>query len=133
MGNFGDISTFSFYGNKTITTGEGGMVVTKKFFLYKRIIKFKSQGLNIFKKNNFYNHEVVGYNYRMTNMQAAVGVAQMEQFENFYKIRENNALLYFNNLKPCVENAATRVTTLNGIAHAKKIIVVFSKSLPLKS
>jgi len=83
VGNFGDISTFSFYGNKTITTGEGGMVVTKKFFLYKRIIKFKSQGLNIFKKNNFYNHEVVGYNYRMTNICAAIGYSQLKKIDIF--------------------------------------------------
>ena len=80
VGNFGDIATFSFYGNKTITTGEGGMVVTKDKKLFTKIVKLKSQGLSI-KKNNYYNHEIIGYNYRMTNICASIGEAQLKKFE----------------------------------------------------
>jgi len=94
VGNFGDISTFSFYGNKTITTGEGGMVVTKKNFLYKKIIKLKSQGLNIFKKNNYYNHEIVGYNYRMTNICAAIGFSQLKKINFFISKKKKIDYLY---------------------------------------
>jgi len=75
VGTFGDISTFSFFGNKTITTGEGGMVVTNDETLYDRAVHFKGQGLA---KHRQYWHDVIGYNYRMTNICAAIGVAQLE-------------------------------------------------------
>jgi perosamine synthetase len=76
VGVFGDIATFSFYGNKTITTGEGGMVVTNDETLYNRATHFKGQGLAKYRE---YWHDVVGYNYRMTNICAAVGLAQLER------------------------------------------------------
>ncbi|WP_205230950.1 DegT/DnrJ/EryC1/StrS family aminotransferase [Azospira oryzae] len=75
VGTFGHIATFSFYGNKTITTGEGGMVVTNDNTLYQRTLHFKGQGLATYRQ---YWHDVVGYNYRMTNICAAIGLAQME-------------------------------------------------------
>ena len=93
VGTFGDCSTFSFYGNKTITTGEGGMVLfkNKKHFELGKLLR--DHGMS---NNKRYWHELVGFNYRMTNLQAAVGVAQMERFEeiinkkreifNFYNI-----------------------------------------------
>lgn len=80
VGTFGDISTFSFFGNKTITTGEGGMVVTNDETLYDRCVHFKGQGLA---KHRQYWHDVVGYNYRMTNICAAIGLAQLEQVDDF--------------------------------------------------
>ena len=61
VGTFGDISTFSFYGNKTITTGEGGMVVTNDETLYARASHLKDQGMAKFRQ---YWHDVIGYNYR---------------------------------------------------------------------
>ncbi|EFG9803382.1 GDP-perosamine synthase RfbE/PerA, partial [Escherichia coli] len=76
VGTFGDISTFSFFGNKTITTGEGGMVVTNDKTLYDRCLHFKGQGLAVHRQ---YWHDVIGYNYRMTNICAAIGLAQLEQ------------------------------------------------------
>ena len=79
VGTGGDISTFSFYGNKTMTTGEGGMVVTNKKKFINKIIQLKSQGLNINKNNNYYNHEIIGFNYRMTNICAAIGLAQLKK------------------------------------------------------
>lgn len=80
VGNFGDIATYSFYGNKTITTGEGGMVVTNDRTLYERAVHFKGQGLASHRE---YWHDVVGYNYRMTNICAALGLAQLEQADSF--------------------------------------------------
>jgi perosamine synthetase len=76
VGTFGDISTFSFYGNKTITTGEGGMIVTQDETLYDRTVHYKGQGLA---KHRQYWHDVIGYNYRMTNICAAIGLGQLEQ------------------------------------------------------
>lgn len=80
VGTFGDIATFSFFGNKTITTGEGGMVVTNDQTLYDRAVHFKGQGLAKYRQ---YWHDVLGYNYRMTNICAAIGLAQLEQVELF--------------------------------------------------
>lgn len=74
VGSFGDISTFSFFGNKTITTGEGGMVVTNESSLHERVVHLKGQGLA---KDREYYHDIVGYNYRMTNICAAIGCAQI--------------------------------------------------------
>jgi len=76
VGSFGDIATYSFFGNKTITCGEGGMVVTNDRDLYDRAVHFKGQGLV---NNREYWHDVIGYNYRMTNICAAIGLAQLEQ------------------------------------------------------
>jgi len=93
VGSVGDISTFSFYGNKTMTTGEGGMLVTKIKSYYNKIVKLKSQGLNINKKDNFYNHDIVGYNYRMTNICAAIGFAQLKKINSFiYKKKKIDSL-----------------------------------------
>lgn len=79
-GGFGDIATYSFYGNKTITTGEGGMIVTDDAHLRDRVAKLKGQGLAAGRE---YWHDEIGYNYRMTNICAAIGLAQLEQVETF--------------------------------------------------
>lgn len=76
VGTFGDVATFSFFGNKTVTTGEGGMVVSRDSKVHALICKLRGQGLAGEKE---YWHDVVGYNYRMTNICAAIGVAQMER------------------------------------------------------
>ena len=80
-GSFGDISTFSFYPNKHITSGEGGMVLTNDKHLDDRS---KSLRNLCFTEDRFV-HQEIGYNYRMTNMQAALGVAQLEQIEEMVK------------------------------------------------
>jgi perosamine synthetase len=95
VGTFGDIATFSFFGNKTITTGEGGMVVTNNQTLYERILHFKGQGLA---KHREYWHDVIGYNYRMTNICAAIGLAQLEQIDLFIKQKRAIAEFYKNKL-----------------------------------
>lgn len=80
VGTFGDIATFSFFGNKTITTGEGGMVVTNNETLNDRVKHIRGQGLALHRQ---YWHDIIGYNYRMTNICAAIGLAQLEQVESF--------------------------------------------------
>lgn len=95
VGTFGDIATFSFYGNKTITTGEGGMVVTNDNQLHEAVLHFKGQGLA---KNREYWHDVIGYNYRMTNICAAIGLAQLENIDNILKKKRLIAQWYKNQL-----------------------------------
>lgn len=86
VGNLGNISTFSFFGNKTITTGEGGMVCANDQTLAERCRKLKGQGLALYRE---YWHDVVGYNYRMTNICAAIGLAQIERANQFLEQKRN--------------------------------------------
>ncbi|MDG6906925.1 MAG: DegT/DnrJ/EryC1/StrS family aminotransferase [Nitrososphaerota archaeon] len=75
VGSFGRISCFSFYGNKILTTGEGGMCLTKEEGLDSKMRILRDHGM---KKGSFFWHENIGFNYRMTNLQAAIGYAQMK-------------------------------------------------------
>jgi perosamine synthetase len=77
VGTFGEIATFSFYGNKTVTTGEGGMVVTNDARMADRLRLLKGQGQSPIRR---YWHLERGFNYRMTNICAAIGLAQLERF-----------------------------------------------------
>jgi perosamine synthetase len=76
VGSFGDISTFSFYPNKHVTTGEGGMVLTNDGVLAERCRDLRNL---CFGKTRRFVHEALGWNFRMSNLQAAVGVAQLER------------------------------------------------------
>lgn len=78
-GTFGDVATFSFFGNKTITTGEGGMVVTSDDKLKDRLYHLKTQGVV---PDREYWHDEMAFNYRMTNICAAIGLAQLEQADD---------------------------------------------------
>ena len=84
VGSFGDIGCFSFYGNKVLTTGEGGMCTTNNPILNKKMRILRDHGMSREKK---YWHDMVGFNYRMTNLQAAIGVAQLERIESIHKNR----------------------------------------------
>jgi perosamine synthetase len=75
VGSFGDLACFSFYGNKVLTTGEGGMVVTNSETLARRVRLLRGQGQDPERR---YWFPMVGYNYRMTNIEAAIGLAQLE-------------------------------------------------------
>ncbi|MBW2965515.1 DegT/DnrJ/EryC1/StrS family aminotransferase [Candidatus Woesearchaeota archaeon] len=90
-GSFGLISCFSFYANKTITTGEGGICITDDKNLFDRMNFLKDHGMS---KEKRYWHPEIGFNFRMTNLQAAIGVAQLEKIEKFIQIKRKNALLY---------------------------------------
>ena len=96
VGSFGDIACFSFYGNKIITTGEGGICITNNEKLAERMNLLKNHGADQKKK---YWHPIVGYNYRMTNVQAAIGLAQLERVQEFLEKREKNTQLYNSLLK----------------------------------
>lgn len=90
-GNMGDISTFSFYANKHITTGEGGMVLTDS----KELAEHCSFMRNLcFSPKNRFVHEELGHNFRMTNLQAAVGLAQLEQIDNIVQRKQTNGKHY---------------------------------------
>ncbi len=91
-GTIGDIGTFSFFGNKIITTGEGGMIVTDNDELAKKMRILKGQGMD---PNRRYWFNEVGYNYRMTNIEAAIGLAQLEKIDVHIANRRKVAGWYF--------------------------------------
>ncbi len=93
VGCLGDVSAFSFYANKIITTGEGGMVVTDDRLIAERVASLRDQGYD-YGKRKYLVHTSVGYNYRMTNLQAAVGVAQMARIDEFVGHHRKIAELY---------------------------------------
>lgn len=91
VGTFGDVSTFSFFGNKTITTGEGGMVVFRNKSAMEKAYHLKNQGVS---QTREYWHDVVAYNYRMTNICAAIGLAQIEQADEILAKKRQIAVWY---------------------------------------
>lgn len=101
-GSFGDISCFSFYANKTITTGEGGMCLTDNEELYEKMKQLRN--LAFLPEKRFYHREL-GYNFRMTNIQAAIGVAQLEKIEEHVERKRKIGELYTELLRdiPCLQ------------------------------
>lgn len=93
-GSFGDVSTFSFYANKLITTGEGGMLVTDSAEIANRA---RSQRNLAFGPLRFV-HDELGYNFRLTNLQAAIGVAQVERFDAIIERKREIGRLYTEHL-----------------------------------
>ncbi|MEM1554683.1 MAG: DegT/DnrJ/EryC1/StrS family aminotransferase [Thermoproteota archaeon] len=91
VGSFGVISCFSFYGNKIITTGEGGICLTNNEELANRIRILRDHGMNPNKK---YWHDIIGFNYRMTNLQAALGVAQLKKIDSLVAKKRYIATVY---------------------------------------
>jgi perosamine synthetase len=91
VGSLGHVAAFSFFGNKIITTGEGGMVTTRDRELDRQIRLLRGQGMAPERR---YWFPMVGYNYRMTNIQAAIGLAQAEQFEMHFARRRQVANWY---------------------------------------
>jgi perosamine synthetase len=96
VGGIGDAGAFSFYGNKILTTGEGGMVTTNNPELARIIRKLRDHA---FSGDRHFWHKYRGYNYRMTNLQAAVGLAQTERLEALVEKRRRNAELYAEKLR----------------------------------
>lgn len=95
-GSLGDAAGFSFYGNKIITTGEGGMVTTNDRELAKLAWNLRDHA---FSHERHFWHKFIGFNYRMTNLQAAVGLAQTEQLDTFVTLRRRNAAEYTRRLQ----------------------------------
>ena len=96
VGGIADIGCFSFYANKIITTGEGGMIVTNKEEVAEKARRLKDQAYSLQKR---FLHTELGFNYRMTNIQAALGLAQLEMIEEYVERRRRNARLYNELLK----------------------------------
>ena len=95
-GSFGDVSTFSFYANKHITTGEGGMIVTNNKKIYEKCKSLRN--LCFGTKENRFNHDDIGWNYRFTNIQAAIGLGQLENINWIVKRKKEIGKRYFKNL-----------------------------------
>ncbi len=95
-GSFGDISIFSFYPNKLVTTGEGGMVLTNDKKLAERCRSLRNL---FFEPERRFVHQELGWNMRMTNLQAALGLAQLERLHDFIKIKRRMGHLYSKLLK----------------------------------
>lgn len=86
-GTIGDIGVYSFNGNKIITTGGGGMIVSNDEGYLKHAKHLTTQAKS---DELYYTHDEIGFNYRMTNLQAALGIAQLEQLEDFIKVKQAN-------------------------------------------
>jgi perosamine synthetase len=112
-GSIGDISTFSFYANKIISTGEGGMVVTSNKNYANRSRDFRNL---CFLPNRRFYHQDLGNNYRMGNLQAAVGLAQLEILEKSVETKIKNGLIYKNLL-----SKINHVQTQTELKYAKMV------------
>jgi perosamine synthetase len=95
-GSFGDVSIFSYYANKLITTGEGGMILTNDESLHQKYSSLKNHS---FVEGRRFVHDDIGFNYRMTNIQAALGLAQLEQLKNMVKRKREIGIYYHSLLK----------------------------------
>tara|TARA_Y100000592_G_scaffold14898_1_gene21614 strand:+ start:2754 stop:3836 length:1083 start_codon:yes stop_codon:yes gene_type:complete len=95
-GSFGDVSIFSFYSNKIITTGEGGMVVTDDLDIYQNAVNMKNL---YFENREKYIHSDIGYNFRMTNVQAGLGLGQLENVNKTIEHRRRIAKRYNERLR----------------------------------
>jgi perosamine synthetase len=95
VGSLADAATFSFYGNKILSTGEGGMVTTSSAAIRDRLKLLRGQGMD---PDRRYWFPVIGYNYRMTNIAAALGLAQLEQVDDFIEQRRLIASTYARHL-----------------------------------
>ena len=96
VGAIGDVGGFSFYGNKLITTGEGGMVVTNNKKIYDNIYQLKNHGR---KKKGIFIHKTIGYNFMFTEMQAALGLAQLEKLQKIINLKLSIYQKYKKDLK----------------------------------
>ena len=114
VGGIGDCATFSFFGNKIITTGEGGMVTTNDDALAARLRLYRGQGMD---PNRRYWFPVVGYNYRMTNIAAAIGLAQLERLDHHLAARVTLARAYDAALEGLTDRLV-RPVAMNWAQHA---------------
>ena len=124
-GNFGEMSCFSFYANKLITTGEGGMILTDDPLLAE---KLRSLSNLCFQPARRFYHEDLGFNYRLTNLQAALGLSQIQRMEEIIQKKRSIAASYTERLKdidglqlPCEENWARSVYWMYGIVLSDSI------------
>ena len=110
VGGLGDIGCFSFYATKNMTTGEGGMITTNDSKLAEKTRMLINHG-----QNSKYNHEILGYNYRMTEFCAAIGSIQLSKLDEFNSKRIENATFLSNNIRKF--NGLTVPYVMNGVKH----------------
>lgn len=96
VGTFGDVGVLSFYGNKTITTGEGGAILTNDECIAEDCYKLKNHGR---KTKGIFVHDVIGYNFSFTDLQAAIGIAQLNKLERIIEKKSNIREYYIRSLK----------------------------------
>jgi len=118
VGSFGLITCFSFYGNKIITTGEGGMCLTNNEELANKMRILRDHGMNPSKR---YWHDIIGFNYRMTNLQAALGVAQLKKIDLLIDKKRRIAIEY----KKLLQNLPA-VTPAPEMSWAKSVYWLYS-------
>ncbi len=123
VGSLGNCATFSFFGNKILTTGEGGMVTTNDDELAARLRLFRGQGMDPQRR---YWFPVVGYNYRMTNIQAAIGLAQMERIGTALTRRREMARWYHEALS-CLADRIELPTESHWAGHVYWMYNIFLK------
>ena len=103
VGNFGITGVFSFYPTKQITTGEGGMLITNNKKIFDKIKKLKAFGVNTPPekriKQSYYDINYLGFNYRMTDFQAQMGLSQLLRYKKSLNLRQKNARIYIKNLQ----------------------------------
>ena len=97
VGTFGDCGIFAFYPNKQMTTGEGGVLVTNDKKIYELCLSYRNQGRNV--NSRWLDHERVGYNYRLSDIQCALGISQLKKIKRILKKRERVANEYTKRLK----------------------------------
>ena len=111
VGGFGDLGVFGFYPNKQITTGEGGIVVTRDHELAETIRALRNQGRR--PEDGWLDHSLLGYNYRLSEMNCALGLSQLERIDSILARRENRAVCYTEHLRTIPE-VATPVLEIEG-------------------
>jgi dTDP-4-amino-4,6-dideoxygalactose transaminase len=133
VGSFGDVTCFSFYANKTITTGEGGMLVTNDGAIYKRAKTMRLHGIDRDVWDRYtsdrpsWEYDVVapGYKYNLPDVAAAIGLAQLERAEEFRRERERCAAHYLRHLAdvPGLELPTTRVSSSDHAWHLFPVVL----------
>jgi perosamine synthetase len=109
VGSLGDASAFSFYPTKNMTTGEGGIMLTDSTETAEKARLLINHGMK-----TRYVHEIIGYNYRMTNIAAAIGIEQLKQLDDFNQARRNNATYYNTHINhPLIETPCATPQTLH--------------------
>jgi perosamine synthetase len=99
VGSFGEVAAFSFYPTKNMTTSEGGIVLTSNKEVYNKAKLLINHGMEV-----RYHHDIIGYNYRMTNLAAAIGLCQLNKLDDFNEKRHKNAMYYMEHMKnPYIE------------------------------
>lgn len=119
VGSFSDVATFSFFGNKTVTTGEGGMVMARDAEMLRKLTVAKGQGMDPERR---YWHITMGFNYRMTNIAAAIGLGQIERLDSIlqrkrriarqYRLLLSNQPVTFQHPRPEVESSEWLISLL---------------------